>query len=65
MIANSAPQLSWLMLSLPTTNPLSGHEIAVEQPSPPAVQVSAPQAEPKKVGPIDDLRLADALEENL
>src|ERR1700686_4957095 len=35
MIANSAPQLSWL-LSLPAMNPPSGGEIAVEQPSPPA-----------------------------
>jgi hypothetical protein len=31
MIANSAPQLSWL-LSLPAMNPPSGREIAVEQP---------------------------------
>jgi hypothetical protein len=52
MIANSAPQLSWLLLSLPTTNPPSGHEIAVEQPSPPAVQVSAPQAAPEQRGPV-------------
>ena len=43
MIANSAPQLGWL-LSLPAIDPPSGREIAVEQPSPPAVQASAPQA---------------------
>jgi hypothetical protein len=45
MIANSAPQLGWL-LSLAATNPPSGREIAVEQPSPPAAPqtASAPQA---------------------
>jgi hypothetical protein len=43
MIADSAPQLSWLLLSQPVVNPPSGREIAVEQPSPPAVQASAPQ----------------------
>src|SRR5580704_10421096 len=43
MIASSAPQLGWL-LSLPAIDPPSGREIAVEQPSPPAVQASAPQA---------------------
>jgi hypothetical protein len=44
MIANSAPQLSWLLSSPPVMNPPSGREIAAEQPSPPAVQASAPQA---------------------
>jgi hypothetical protein len=50
MIANSAPQLSWL-LSLPA-NPLSGREIAVEQPSQPAVQASAPQAASAQAGAV-------------
>jgi hypothetical protein len=45
MIASSAPQLSWL-LSLPAVSPPSSREIAVEQPSPPAVEASAPQAAP-------------------
>jgi hypothetical protein len=43
MIASAAPQLSWL-LSPPAMDPPSGREIAVEQPSPPAVAASAPQA---------------------
>jgi hypothetical protein len=43
MIANRAPQLGWL-LSLLAVNQPSGREIAPEQPNPPAVQVSAPQA---------------------
>jgi hypothetical protein len=51
MIANSAPQLSWL-LSLPAMNPPSGREIAVEQPSPPAVQASAPQAASAQAGTV-------------
>jgi hypothetical protein len=51
MIANSAPRLSWL-LSLPAMNPPSGREIAVEQPSPPAVQASAPQAASAQAGAV-------------
>jgi hypothetical protein len=51
MIANSAPQLSWL-LSLPAMNPPSGREIAVEQPSPPDVQASAPQAASAQAGAV-------------
>jgi pyruvate/2-oxoglutarate dehydrogenase complex dihydrolipoamide acyltransferase (E2) component len=51
MIANSAPQLSWL-LSPPAMNPPSGGEIAVEQPSPPAVQASAPQAASAQAGAV-------------
>jgi hypothetical protein len=51
MIANSAPQLSWL-LSLPAMNLPSGREIAVEQPSPPAVQASAPQAASAQAGAV-------------
>jgi hypothetical protein len=43
MIASSAPQLGWLV-SLPATNPPSAREIAVEQPSPPAVPTAAPPA---------------------
>jgi hypothetical protein len=42
MIADSAPQLSWLLLS--ATNPPSGPESTAEQPSPPAVRAPAPQA---------------------
>src|SRR5580704_783243 len=51
MIANSAPQLSWL-LSLPAMNPPSGPEIAVEQSSPPAVQASVPQAASAQAGAV-------------
>jgi hypothetical protein len=50
MIANSAPQLSWLFSSPPATNPPSGSEIAAEQPSPPAIQASAPQAASAQAG---------------
>jgi hypothetical protein len=50
MIANSAPQLSWL-LSPPAMNPPSGREIAVEQPSPPSVQASAATAQAGAVAP--------------
>jgi hypothetical protein len=46
MIANSAPQLSWLLLPPPAMNPPSGREIAVEQPSPAVVQAAAPQPAP-------------------
>jgi hypothetical protein len=49
MIANSAPQLSWL-LSLPATNPPSVREI--EQPSPPAVQASAPRTASAQAGAV-------------
>jgi hypothetical protein len=52
MIANSAPQLSWLLLSPPAMDPSSGREIAVEQPSPPAVQASAPQAASAQAGAV-------------
>jgi hypothetical protein len=51
MIANSVPQLSWL-LSPPATDAPSGREIAVEQPSPPAVQASAPQAASEQAGAV-------------
>jgi hypothetical protein len=51
MIANSVPQLSWLLL-LPAMNQPSGREIAVEQPSPPAVQASAPQAASAQAGAV-------------
>ena len=44
MIADTAPQVSWLLLSVPAMNPPSGPETAVAQPSPPAVQTSEPQA---------------------
>jgi hypothetical protein len=52
MIANSAPQLSWLLLPPPAMNRPSGREIAVEQPSPPAVQASAPQAASAQAGAV-------------
>jgi hypothetical protein len=52
MIASSAPQLSWLLSSLPAMNPPSGREIAVEQPSPPAVQAPAPQAASAQAGAV-------------
>jgi hypothetical protein len=51
MIASSAPQLGWL-LSPPTTNPPSDREIAVEQPSPPAAQASAPPAASAQAGAV-------------
>jgi hypothetical protein len=50
MIANSAPQLRWLLLS--PSAPPSGREIAVEQPSPPAVQASVPQAASAQAGAV-------------
>jgi hypothetical protein len=59
MIANAAPQLSWL-LSLPAMNPPSGREIAVEQPSPPAVQASAPQAASAQAGAVAPTALETA-----
>ena len=52
MIANSIPQLSWLLLSPPVMNPPSGNEIAVEQPSPPAVQESGPQGASAQTGAV-------------
>src|SRR6516162_2013534 len=52
MIANSAPQLRWLLLSASAMNPPSGREIAVEQPSPPAVKVSVPQAASAQAGAV-------------
>jgi hypothetical protein len=52
MIANSVPQLSWLLLSPPVMNPPSGNEIAVEQPSPPAVQESGPQGASAQTGAV-------------
>jgi hypothetical protein len=52
MIANSAPQLRWLLLSPSAMNPPSGREVAVEQPSPPAVQASVPQAASARVGAV-------------
>jgi hypothetical protein len=52
MIANSAPQLSWLLLSPSAMNPPSGREIAIEQPSPPAVQASVPQAPSAQAGAV-------------
>jgi hypothetical protein len=52
MIANAGPQLSWLLLSPPAMNPSSGREVAVEQPSPPAVQASAPQAASAQAGAV-------------
>ena len=52
MIVNSAPQqLGWL-LSPPAIEPSSGREIAVEQPSSPAVQASTPQAASAPVGAV-------------
>jgi hypothetical protein len=50
MIADSAPQLSWLLLSPPATNQPSDHEGTVEQPSPPAIQAPAPQAASAQAG---------------
>jgi hypothetical protein len=60
MIANSAPQLSWLLLSLPAMNPPSGREIAVEQPSPLGVQASAPQAASAQAGAVASTALGTA-----
>jgi pimeloyl-ACP methyl ester carboxylesterase len=53
MIANSAPRLSGLLLSSPPAmNQPSGRETAIEQPNPPAVQASAPQAPPAQAGAV-------------
>jgi hypothetical protein len=52
MIANSASQLSWLLLSPSAMNRPSGHAVADEQPSPPAVQVSVPQAASAQAGAV-------------
>jgi len=49
MIANAVPQLGWL-LSPPAMDPPS--EIAVEQPTPPTVQASAPQATSAQAGAV-------------
>jgi hypothetical protein len=43
MIASTTPQLGWL-LSPPATSLPSGHEIAVEQPSPAAIAATPPPA---------------------
>lgn len=50
-IADAVPQLGWL-LSQPATNPPSGREVAVEQPSPPAVAASAPPAASAQAGAV-------------
>jgi hypothetical protein len=50
MIANSAPQLRWFLLSPSAMNPPSGREIAVEQPT--AVQASVPQAASEQAGAV-------------
>jgi len=50
MIADSAPQLSWL--SPPAMDSPSRREINLDQPSPPAVQASVPQAGSEKPGPV-------------
>jgi hypothetical protein len=52
MIANAAPQLSWLVLPPPVTDPPSGHESAIEQPSPPAIQVPPPQEASAQAGAV-------------
>ena len=52
MIANSAPQLSWLLLPPSAMNPPSKGEVAVEQPSPPGVQASVPQAASAQAGAV-------------
>jgi hypothetical protein len=52
VIANSAPQLSWLLSSPAAMNPPPSREIAVGQPSPPAVQASAAQAAPAQAGAV-------------
>jgi hypothetical protein len=50
MIADSVPQLSWLLSSPPATSPTS--EIALEQASPAAVQTFAPQAASVQAGSV-------------
>jgi hypothetical protein len=50
MIANSAPQLSWLLLSPSAMNRPSGRETAVEQPIP--LIASAPQAASAQAGAV-------------
>jgi hypothetical protein len=51
MIADLAPQLSWLLLSPPATNP-PGQEMTAEQPSPPDIQAPAPQVASAKAGVV-------------
>jgi hypothetical protein len=51
MIANWAPQLSWLLSPTATSRP-SNREIAAEQPSPPAVEAVAPQATPAQAAAV-------------
>jgi hypothetical protein len=52
MIANSNPQLNWLLAWLPATNPPSDREIAAAQSSPPAVQTSEPQVASAQAGAV-------------
>jgi hypothetical protein len=52
MIANSAPRLGRLLLSPPRANQPSGRETTIEQPSPSAVQTSAPQAPSAQAGAV-------------
>ena len=51
MIANSAPQLSWLS-SPPATDPPSEREMTVEQPSPPGIQAPVPQVASAQGGAV-------------
>jgi hypothetical protein len=52
MIASSAPQIGWLLLSPPATEAPSGPEIVVEQPSPPGIQAPAPQVASAQAGAV-------------
>jgi hypothetical protein len=51
MIASWAPQLGWSP-SLPATNLPPGPDSAAQQPSPPAIQASAPEAAPAQAGAV-------------
>jgi len=52
MIASSAPQLGWLLPSLPATDAPSGQEIAIEQPNPPVIGAPTPQPASMQAGTV-------------
>jgi hypothetical protein len=52
MIADLAPQLSWLLLSPPATSPPPGDERTAEQPGPADFQAPAPQAASAQAGVV-------------
>jgi hypothetical protein len=51
MIANAIPRLTWLLVQ-GAKNPPAGRDTAIEQPSAPAVQASAPRAASAQAGAV-------------